>query len=195
MKGCSQRPECHCLRTNTHAHTQTMNVCLLFFVKGRTMTCSGQRGFCTSERKGKGVVASVSISSSLIFYHHDTFLYLTFHPRSMLYTVFVKRGAAGALFHSMNFCNLYKKIPPPNPKVSKSICFSHLHSRIDFFSIFIPKRMKKKWHSETFYSIFIRSCGPKVQRFGWNSLFNVYVTTWSLLETFWVSLRSDGWRF
>lgn len=39
-----------------------------------------------------------------------------------------------------------------------------------------------------FYSIFLRSCGPKVQSFG-ATLFNMYVLTWSLLETFWVSYQ------
>lgn len=43
-----------------------------------------------------------------------------------------------------------------------------------------------------FYSIFLRSCGPKVQSFG-ATLFNMYVLTWSLLETFWVSYKeTDG---
>lgn len=43
-----------------------------------------------------------------------------------------------------------------------------------------------------FYSIFLRSCGPKVQSFG-ATLFNMYVLTWSLLETFWVSYKEmDG---
>lgn len=73
------------------------------------------------------------------------------------------------------------------------MCFYHLHSRIDFFSIFIRngiEKKKKKLHSETFYSIFIRSCGPKVHVLGDT---HFLMRMWHRIGN--VPLQRDGWCF
>lgn len=66
---------------------------------------------------------------------------------SVLFTVFVVIEVwRKKLFHLMNFCNLYKKKDTsPTVRHQNDICFSHLHSRIDFFHIY--SKNVKKWHS------------------------------------------------
>lgn len=153
---------CQCLCANT----QTIILRCGFFCKAWTMRRSEQRQrfcMCYIWEERKGVVASVSkcsFSSSSYFLSS-----WTFHSRSMLYIQYLWNKVWRECFFIQWISAICTKRYLPYLQVSKSICFSHLHSRIDFFSIFIPKRIKK-WHSETFYSIFIRSCGPKVQRFG-----------------------------
>lgn len=143
------------------------------------MRCSGWWDFVHATSKMTGAVASVSMLLHPIFhfYHHDAFLYIS-----------LKVNAINGFCETRWECFFIKWISAictkrylPCPQCQKRMCFYHLHSRIDFFSIFIRngiEKKKKKLHSETFYSIFIRSCGPKVQRFGWHSLFNVYVASY-----------------
>lgn len=100
----------------------------------------------------------------IIMMHFYTSYFTRCKKRQKKKTVFVKRGAVGALFSSrQSSLQFVQKVPPLPSSVKKSICFSHLHSRIDF--PYLYGNVWRTWHSEAFYNIFIRSCGPKVQRF------------------------------
>lgn len=107
-----------------------------------------------------GAVASVPVLR-----HLPSFMLTTAVHFTRCYELFFCASA----FSSNEFLQFVQKDTSPLLKCPEPVCFYHLHSRIDFFSIFIRNGIEKKKnrHSETFYNIFIRSCGPKVQRFGW----------------------------
>lgn len=110
-------PECQCLCANTHK----LFGCVYFCKE-----LPGRWGFLHLRAKERSGSKRVYMLMSVICNHHDAFLYLHFTRGRCCVQYLWNEVWRKRFFHSINFCNLYKEIPPVPSSVKKKYLFLSL---------------------------------------------------------------------